>query len=55
MKPCDRTDFTILTLPLATKTQTISSRFTNIRLMQQEAFCRAIAYTYCAENCLDLP
>ena len=55
MKRCDRTDFTILTLSLATKTQTSLTRFTSIKLVKQEDFCGAIALTYFVENCLDLP
>ena len=48
------TDFTILKLLLATKTQTSSNRFTTIRLVKHEDFCGAIALTYFVENCLDL-
>ena len=54
MKRWDRTDFTILTLPLVTKTQNNLTRFTSIRLVKQEDLCGAIALTYFAENCLDL-
>ena len=55
MKRWDRTDFTVLTLSLATKNQTSLTRFTCIRLEKQEDFCGAIAFTYFAENYLDLP
>ena len=51
----ETTDFTMLTLPLATKTQTSLTTFTSIRLVKQEDFCGAIAPTYFVENCLDLP
>ena len=55
MKRWDRTDLTILTLPLATKSQTSLTRFTSIRLVNQEDFWGATALTYFVENCLDLP
>ena len=55
MKNWDRTDFTIPTLPLITKIQTSLTRFTSIRLVKREDLCGAIALTYFAENCLDLP
>ena len=55
MKRWDRTDFTVLTLPLATKTQTSLTKFTSIRLVKQEDFCGRIVLTYFAENYLDLP
>ena len=55
MKRWDRTDFTILTLSLAIKTQTSLTRFTSIKLVKQEDFCGAIVLTYFAKNCLDLP
>ena len=55
MKRWDKTDFTILTLSLATKTQTSLTRLTSIKLVKQEDFCVAIALTYFVENCLDLP
>ena len=55
MKRWDRTDFTVLTLPLATKTQTSLTKFTSIRLVKQEDFCGGIVLTYFAENYLDLP
>ena len=32
-----------------------ATRFTSINLVKQEDFCRAIAFTYFVENCLDLP
>ena len=48
------TDFIILTLSLAAKTQTSLTKFTSIRLVKQEDFCGAIALTYFVENCLDL-
>ena len=54
MKHWDRTDFTKLTLSLATKTQTRLTTFTSIKLVKQEDFCGAIALTYLVENCLDL-
>ena len=54
MKRWDRTDFTILTLSLATETQTSLTRFTSIKLAKQDDFCGAIARTYFVENCLDL-
>ena len=50
MKRCDRTDFTILTLSLATKTQTSLTRFTSIKLVKQEDFCGAITLTYFVGN-----
>ena len=49
------TEQALLTLSLATKTQTSLTRFTSIRLVKQEDFCGEIALTYFAENCLDLP
>ena len=49
------TEQALLTLLLATKTQTSLTRFTSIRLVKQEDFCGEIALTYFAENCLDLP
>ena len=55
MKRWDRTDFTILTLPLETKTQISLTRFASVRLEKQEDFCGAIAPAYFIENCLDLP
>ena len=55
MKRWDRTDFTVLTLPLATKTQTSLTKFASIRLVKQEDFCGRIVLTYFAENYLDLP
>ena len=48
------TEQALLTLSLATKTQTSLTRFTSIRLVKQEDFCGAIALTYFVENCLDL-
>ena len=55
MKHWDRTDFIILTLALATKTETSLTRFMSIKLVQQEDFSREIALIYFADNCLDLP
>ena len=55
MKRWGRTDFTILTLALATKTETSLTRFMSIKLVQQEDFSREIALIYFADNCLDLP
>ena len=48
------TEQALLTLLLATKTQTSLTRFTSIRLVKQEDFCGAIALIYFVENCLDL-
>ena len=45
MKRWNRAEFTVLTLSLATKTQTSFTRFTSIGLVKQEDFCRAIALT----------
>ena len=63
----DRTDFTTLKLPLATKTWSsltilggkvgdskFATRFTSIRLMKQRDFCVAIVLMYFIGNCLDL-
>ena len=63
----DRTDFTTLTLSLATETGVsltfldgrvgtvkFETRFTSIRFIKLEDFCVAIAFTYFVENCLDL-
>ena len=55
MKHCDRTDFTILTLPLATKIQTSLTRLWSIGLVKWEDFCVVIALTFFVENFLDLP
>ena len=55
MKHWDRTDFIILTLALATKTETSLTRFMSIKLVQQEDFSQEIALIYFADNCLDLP
>ena len=59
MKRWARTDFSTLTLPLAAETRTrewekvkFVSRFTNVRLVNQEDFCGAIPPTYFVENCL---
>ena len=58
MKCCDKTEFTTLTLPLATETRTsltfkmgereavkFATRFMSVRLVKQEDFCGAIALT----------
>ena len=49
------TEQALLTLSLATKTQTSLTRFTSVRLVKQEDFCEEIAPTYFAGNCLALP
>ena len=54
MKRWDRSDFTILKLLFATKTQTSSTRFTCNGLIKQEDFCGAIARTRFVKNGLDL-
>ena len=43
LRHSDRTDFTILTLRLATKIQTSLTRFSSIRLVKREDFCGATA------------